>query len=59
MNPAKQTWVNIKLVRLACYIVNDKFTPGDFVVALSIACQHTRPFCLVRDKCGTRIISIP
>ena len=26
MNPAKQTWVNINLVRLACYIVNDKFT---------------------------------
>ena len=27
MNPAKQIWVNIKLVRLACYPVNDKFTP--------------------------------
>ena len=30
-----------------------------FVVALSIACQHSRPFCLVKDKCDTRIISIP
>ena len=27
MNPAKQIWVNIKLVRLACCPVNDKFTP--------------------------------
>ena len=27
MNPGKQTWVNINLVRLVCYIMNDKFTP--------------------------------
>ena len=27
MNPGKQTSVNINLVRLVCYIMNDKFTP--------------------------------
>ena len=27
MNPGKEAWVNINLVRLVCYIMNDKFTP--------------------------------
>lgn len=35
MNPAKQTWVNINLVRLACYIVNDKFTPHTKLLILT------------------------
>ena len=35
INPAKQTWVNINLVRLACYIVNDKFTPHTKLLILT------------------------
>ena len=27
MNLGKQTWVNINLVKLVCYIMNDKSTP--------------------------------